>query len=50
MTKRDGRLMATHSSGDNTDQVNSRQDRLAADPALEPELAPKGRGKGPKGS
>lgn len=29
----------THSSGDSEDPLNSPQDRVEADPALEPELA-----------
>jgi hypothetical protein len=32
-------VLDTNSSGDSTDAVNSHEDRLLADPALEPELA-----------
>lgn len=33
--------LESHSSGDNKDPLNSQEDRLAADAALEPELARK---------
>jgi hypothetical protein len=33
--------LESHSSGDHRDPINDEQDRLAADPALEPELAHK---------